>query len=152
MEASLLRIRPGCARLQRGSREGGESGNGRYKVLGGRLGVKPRCANRATRCPGLKRYLILFGIILGTGTLGLAPKSWAQTPEHARGAAPGAAASTASERNAKQATSQFRLDPETYDKAVAYSRAGYQLYFVSVAWGIVLLLVLLQWHVVKRLR
>ena len=114
--------------------------------------MKPRCANRATRCPGLKRYLILFGIILGTGTLGLAPKSWAQTPEHARGAAPGAAASTASERNAKQATSQFRLDPETYDKAVAYSRAGYQLYFVSVAWGIVLLLVLLQWHVVKRLR
>ena len=35
---------------------------------------------------------------------------------------------------------------------MAYSRAGYTLYFISVAWGIVVLLAMLRWRVVARIR
>ena len=52
----------------------------------------------------------------------------------------------------KQNTDRFRLSREKYEKAVAYSRAGYALYFVSVGWGIVVLVVLLKKGVVARLR
>ena len=52
----------------------------------------------------------------------------------------------------RTATDQFRLSRETYQKAVAYSRAGYVLHFVAVAWGIVVLLVLLRKRVVAGLR
>ena len=52
----------------------------------------------------------------------------------------------------KQNTDQFRLSRERYEKAVAYSRAGYALHFVAVAWGIVVLVVLLRQKVVARLR
>jgi Zn-dependent protease with chaperone function len=44
------------------------------------------------------------------------------------------------------------LNKETYEKAVAYSRAGYTLYFISVAWGAVVLLALLDFRIVARLR
>ena len=53
---------------------------------------------------------------------------------------------------AKGKTDRFRLSKETYEKAVAYSRAWYRLYFVSVGWGIAVLLVLLRLGVVARLR
>ena len=49
-------------------------------------------------------------------------------------------------------TDQFRLNKETYEKAVAYSRAWYRLYFVSVGWSIACLLLLLRLGVVARLR
>lgn len=52
----------------------------------------------------------------------------------------------------KGKTDQFRLNRETYEKAVAYSRAWYALYFVSVGWGIAGLLVLLRLGVVARFR
>ena len=52
----------------------------------------------------------------------------------------------------KQNTEKFRLNRETYEKAVTYSRAGYALHFVSVAWGIVVLVALLQKKVVARMR
>jgi len=47
---------------------------------------------------------------------------------------------------------EFHLSRERYEKAVAYSRAGYTLYFVSVAWGIVVLLLLLKTRIVARWR
>jgi Zn-dependent protease with chaperone function len=37
----------------------------------------------------------------------------------------------------------YHLSPEKYRQAVAYSRAGYRLYFISVAWGVVILLLVL---------
>jgi len=49
-------------------------------------------------------------------------------------------------------TDQFRLNKETYEKAVAYSKAWYRLYFVSVGWSIACLLLLLRLGVVARLR
>jgi STE24 endopeptidase len=61
------------------------------------------------------------------------------------------AAGSGAERE-KQNTDRFRLSRERYQKAMAYSRAGYALYFVSVVWGIVALVVLLKERVVARLR
>jgi STE24 endopeptidase len=49
-------------------------------------------------------------------------------------------------------TEDFHLSRERYEKAVAYSRAGYTLYFASVAWEILVLLVLLNTKIVARLR
>jgi STE24 endopeptidase len=52
----------------------------------------------------------------------------------------------------KAKTEQFRLNKETYEKAVAYSRTWYRLYFVSVAWGIAALVLLLRLGVAAKLR
>ena len=57
-----------------------------------------------------------------------------------------------SSSSAATSTDQFRLSPERYAKAVAYSRAGYRLYFVEVVWGIAALLLLLRLRIVARLR
>jgi STE24 endopeptidase len=51
-----------------------------------------------------------------------------------------------------QPTEQFRLSKKRYEKAVAYSRAGYILYFVYVSWGVLVLYLLLQLRVVACLR
>jgi Zn-dependent protease with chaperone function len=51
-----------------------------------------------------------------------------------------------------QRTDQFRLSQERYQQAVAYSRAGYILHFISTAWRILVLLVLLGYRVVAKLR
>jgi Zn-dependent protease with chaperone function len=57
-----------------------------------------------------------------------------------------------SDESRKQPTDAFRLSKEQYDKAVAYSRAGYTLHFVSTAWGILVLVALLGWGVVAKIR
>jgi len=49
-------------------------------------------------------------------------------------------------------TGEFHLSREKYKKAVAYSRAAYTLYFVSVAWGIVALVFLLKTRLAARWR
>ena len=75
----------------------------------------------------------------------------AEKPPAATGAgstqAPGSATETP-----KQATDQYRLSQERYDKAIAYSRAGYALHFISTAWGILATILLLGWRVVARVR
>jgi Zn-dependent protease with chaperone function len=55
-------------------------------------------------------------------------------------------------RSENAASGEFHLSHERYEKAVAYSRAGYTLYFVSVGWGIVVLWLLLKTRVVARWR
>jgi Zn-dependent protease with chaperone function len=52
----------------------------------------------------------------------------------------------------KLSSGEFHLSRERYEKAVAYSRAGYTLYFVSVAWGILMLWLLLKTRLVARWR
>lgn len=49
-------------------------------------------------------------------------------------------------------TSSYRLPPEKYQKAIAYSRAGYRLYFVSVLWNLAVILLLLRSHFISGLR
>jgi STE24 endopeptidase len=47
---------------------------------------------------------------------------------------------------------EFHLSRERYEKAVAYSRAGYTVYFVSVAWEMVVLVILLKTRLASRWR
>jgi STE24 endopeptidase len=96
-------------------------------------------------------WLTLFCAALTFGAL----KAWAQTPENSAGAATveqSKPEATKTPEPSKQETDQFRLSNETYDKAVAYSRAAYILHFVAAAWGIVVLVALLQLKVAAGLR
>jgi STE24 endopeptidase len=52
----------------------------------------------------------------------------------------------------KVETKEYQLSPERYAKAIAYSRAGYLIYFVSVFWEIAALILLLSSRVVAKLR
>ena len=47
---------------------------------------------------------------------------------------------------------RYTLSHDRYEKAVAYSRAGYTLYFVSVLIGFVVLILTLRWGFVARIR
>jgi Zn-dependent protease with chaperone function len=98
-------------------------------------------------------------VVLCAGSFALA--CWGLSSSHAEAEA-GQTSNTASPEepgrpeSARQATrgktDQFRLNKETYEKAVAYSRAWYRLYFVSVGWGIAVLWLLLRLGVVAALR
>jgi Zn-dependent protease with chaperone function len=46
----------------------------------------------------------------------------------------------------------YTLPPEKYEKAVAFSRAKYRLYFIDTAYGIVLLILLLAWRIAPKYR
>jgi STE24 endopeptidase len=52
----------------------------------------------------------------------------------------------------KQDVRAYTLSPERYEKAVAYSRAGYRLYFINVAYSLLLLLMILKLRVAPRFR
>src|ERR1700739_655288 len=49
-------------------------------------------------------------------------------------------------------TSTYHLSPEKYQKAIAYSRAGYRLYFLSVFWNLAIILFLLRSGFIAKLR
>jgi len=52
----------------------------------------------------------------------------------------------------KAEVTSYRLSPEKYRQAVAYSRARYRLYFIGFVYGVVVLLVVLAGRVAPRLR
>jgi STE24 endopeptidase len=97
----------------------------------------------------------LFGLFLSCVMIVAVPNLQAQrtsAPASLPAAEQSAPPTSASAESAKQNTDQFRLSKERYDKAVAYSRAGYILHFVLTAWGIVVLVALLRWSAVARFR
>ena len=61
----------------------------------------------------------------------------------------GAPTSTTSTQNS---ATTYHLSPEKYQKAVAYSRAGYRLYFLSVFWNLAIILFLLRSGFIAKLR
>src|SRR5277367_733019 len=63
-----------------------------------------------------------------------------------------ASSATQAETSSKAETKEYQLSPERYAKAIAYSRAGYSVYFASVLWGIVALILLLKIKAVAKLR
>ncbi|HEV2103355.1 MAG TPA: M48 family metallopeptidase [Candidatus Acidoferrum sp.] len=65
--------------------------------------------------------------------------------------AQGASVST-SNSSAQNSTTTYRLSPQKYQKAVAYSRAGYRLYFLSVFWNLAIILFLLRSGFFGKLR
>ena len=52
----------------------------------------------------------------------------------------------------KQEVKTYTLPPEKYEKAVAYSRAGYRLHFIAVAYTLLLLLIILKLRIAPRFR
>ncbi len=52
----------------------------------------------------------------------------------------------------QNSTTTYHLSPEKYQKAIAYSRAGYRLYFLSVFWNLAILLFLLYSGFFAKLR
>lgn len=61
-------------------------------------------------------------------------------------------APSASNRLNQNPTTTYHLSPEKYQKAIAYSRAGYRLYFLSVFWNLAIILFLLRSRFFARLR
>ena len=57
-----------------------------------------------------------------------------------------------SPREATKDVQSYRLSPERYQKAIAYSRARYWAYFIGSAYFLVTLLVLLRCRIAPRLR
>jgi Zn-dependent protease with chaperone function len=86
-------------------------------------------------------------ICLGGAFRGIAAQSQRNAP-----AIPSESQASAATPNNQVSTDAYRLSPEKYEKAVAYSRAGYRLYFVSVFWDIIVILALLGSGVIRRLR
>jgi Zn-dependent protease with chaperone function len=52
----------------------------------------------------------------------------------------------------QNSTTTYHLSPEKYQKAIAYSRAGYRLYFLSVFWNLAVILFLLRSGFLAKLR
>jgi STE24 endopeptidase len=58
----------------------------------------------------------------------------------------------ASSNSTQNSTTIYHLSPEKYQKAIAYSRAGYRLYFLSVFWNLAIILFLLRSGFFAKLR
>jgi len=54
--------------------------------------------------------------------------------------------------SAQNTITGYHLSPDKYRQAVAYSRAGYRLYFISFAWGLLILLLTLRWKLGPKFR
>jgi len=106
-------------------------------------GVKRGCLALAAGC------VLLLAVWLG----GSSSEALARTEDRTSSSAEPSPAATQEEgKDRKRDTKEYQLSRERYEKAVAYSRVGYTLYFVSVAWAIVRLLLLLRWKIVAGLR
>ena len=66
--------------------------------------------------------------------------------------APGVSAQEQPSPGGRAETATYRLPPDKYQKAVAYSRAKYRLHFVGVAWGLLTLGALLILKVAPKYR
>lgn len=75
-----------------------------------------------------------------------------EQPPSAQATQQGAPPTSGAEAAAQTGTDHFQLSRERYEKAVAYSRAGYVLYFISIAWSLLSLILLLRLRVVAKLR
>jgi Zn-dependent protease with chaperone function len=92
----------------------------------------------------LRFFLLLALSLWRTSPIGAFPL---QTPS----SSPQAAAPSSTTSNAPGTTS-YRLPSEKYEKAVAFSRAGYRLYFLSAFWNIAAILSLLRFRFFSALR
>jgi STE24 endopeptidase len=76
----------------------------------------------------------------------LSAQAWPEHPAPSQPQVPGSASSQ------RPKTQEYKLSQERYEKAVAYSRAGYMLYFFSYFFGAVILFLVLQTGAAARIR
>ena len=91
--------------------------------------------------------IALLGIFLASAAHRSDATPLQSTPAPTQGAS--APASTNATQNS---TTTYHLSPEKYQKAIAYSRAGYRLYFLSVLWSFAVILFLLRSGFFAKLR
>ena len=103
-----------------------------------------------TRWPGWGWRTVLV-LVLAIGAF--LPVTRAGSTGQAGTRTPGGTSSTDNVTAApKASTETYQLPPERYQKAVSLARKEYALYFVAVAWGVIVLLALLQTGTVARLQ
>jgi STE24 endopeptidase len=73
-------------------------------------------------------------------------------PTPSQSAAPPDASNKDAQGPGTTRTEQYTLSPDRYGKAVAYSRAAYLLYFVSVGWSLLVLFLFLRLGFAAKLR
>jgi STE24 endopeptidase len=103
----------------------------------------------------MKRLFLLLAVALLFGFAAYAQQPAQAPPEEAPAAAaqqpaPEAAAPATTEE--KKPVTEFTLPPEKYEKAIAFSRAKYQLYFIDFIYGLIVLLAVLAWRVAPKFR
>lgn len=104
--------------------------------------------------PIVRRSVILIGLVC----LLLASTAPAiETPAEKTGSQPAAATTGPAEETPspvaeKEEVKGYRLAPEKYEQAVAYSRARYRLYFVGFLYGLLILLIVLGARLAPRFR
>jgi len=95
------------------------------------------------------RAVLVLGLVVSALLAGVSPANAGQ----ASTSPPARTSSSADVKAvAKPSTQSYQLPPERYQKAVSLARKEYTLYFVAVAWGVMVLLALLQTGMVARLR
>jgi STE24 endopeptidase len=85
----------------------------------------------------LRLALLVFAVSI-SGFRSDATQPQSTIPATQNSPAPSASNST------QGSTATYHLTPEKYQKALAYSRAGYRLYFLSVFWNLAIILFLLR--------
>jgi STE24 endopeptidase len=115
---------------------------------------------RALRLSALG-FGLLMGLVLSIGARVRPPHSMAETHDAAVLTAAGQQAppqvgvpvtSTSEHATTRNRTEQYTLSEERYHKAVEFSRAEYELYFVSYALSILVLVLLLRFGIAAKLR
>jgi len=96
----------------------------------------------------MSRFLLLIFLI----SFGARADGNASVPSQIPSAPAQEASATASTAPTQNSTTTYHLSPEKYQKAIAYSRAGYRLYFLSVLWSLAVLLFLLRSGFIAKLR
>jgi STE24 endopeptidase len=79
-----------------------------------------------------------------------APGAAAQSPAGQQQPPPSSSSSQQAEKPPQ--VQSYTLTPEKYEKAVAYSRAHYRLYFIQFVYGLIVLLLVLRWKLAPKFR
>ncbi|MGH9703055.1 MAG: M48 family metallopeptidase [Candidatus Acidiferrales bacterium] len=102
--------------------------------------------------------LLLFPFLLAPvktaafSQTGSTPGATAQTPAGRQAEPPPPAASSSQEQQKQPQVKSYTLTPEKYEKAVAFSRAHYRLYFIQFVYGLLVVLLVLRWKLAPRYR
>ncbi len=99
----------------------------------------------------MKRPLVIFLLCVALAGAARVHAQAASTPASPSAGSPPASAA-APEQTPVAETKEFRLSPEKREKALRFSAAKYKLYFVNVAYGVLLLVAMLALGWVARIR
>lgn len=111
--------------------------------------MKQKQSGIRTRWPGI--FILAASLMLCTTGMSAQNSKTPAVPEQTSGSPPSSRTETPAP--APQAdVDQFTLSHERYEKAIAYAKAAYTLYFVSFFYGVLALFLILRWGIAAKLR